>query len=366
MQHDAQSDLSIVHPVNESIRGVFRDAMVLREPKLLPFLTLTYLRQKAASRRRLEWEEAGLHVPPFMILSVTERCNLACKGCYAQAHGRQGAEELSGERLERLFCEAEELGISLVILAGGEPLLRRDLLELTASHPQIVFPLFTNGTMIDDEVVAALRGQRHVVPIVSIEGLEQETDERRGEGVYGTVIGKLDALRAAGIFSGVSLTVTYRNLDLVTSRDFVKGIVGHGSRLLFYIEYVAVREGIEELELTPGQREKLERRLRELHAEREALFVSFPGDEKRYGGCLAAGRGFVHVSASGLLEPCPLAPYSDSSLRELPLREALRSELLRKIRGSREHLAGGRGACALVARREWLQSLLASGEAATA
>ena len=56
-----------------------------------------------------------------------------------------------------------------------------------------------------------------------------------------------------------------------------------------------------------------------------ALFVNVPGDEKDFGGCLSAGRGFVHVSAEGDLEPCPFAPYSDVNLRDKPLKEALQS-----------------------------------------
>ena len=87
--------------------------------------------------------------------------------------------------------------------------------------------------------------------------------------------------------------------------------------------------------------------------------VAFPGDEEKLGGCIAAGRGFVHVSATGDLEPCPFSPYSDTNLRNTSLKDALKSKLLQDIRAGEEKLARAKGGCALFENREWVQSLLA-------
>ncbi len=65
----------------------------------------------------------------------------------------------------------------------------------------------------------------------------------------------------------------------------------------------------------------------------KGLFIAFPGDEKEFGGCLAAGCGFVHVNASGAIEACPFAPYSDMNLSQMSPKDALSSPLLDKIRG---------------------------------
>jgi MoaA/NifB/PqqE/SkfB family radical SAM enzyme len=89
-----------------------------------------------------------------------------------------------------------------------------------------------------------------------------------------------------------------------------------------------------------------------------AVFLSFPGDEKKFGGCLSAGRGFIHVSASGDLEPCPFAPYSDASLLHVSLKEALQSEFLRRIRENSGELLEADGGCAIWKKREWAQALL--------
>ncbi len=89
-----------------------------------------------------------------------------------------------------------------------------------------------------------------------------------------------------------------------------------------------------------------------------AIFIEIPGDEEQYGGCLAAGRGFIHVSTDGDLEPCPVSPYSDTNVQQLSLKEALESRLLQAIRQRHETLSETQGGCALWTEREWVQSLL--------
>lgn len=77
-----------------------------------------------------------------------------------------------------------------------------------------------------------------------------------------------------------------------------------------------------------------------------ATFLSFPGEEKAFGGCLSSGRGFVHVSASGDLEPCPFAPYSDTSLQQMSFKDALGSKFLERIRDNHTELFEADGGCA--------------------
>ena len=88
------------------------------------------------------------------------------------------------------------------------------------------------------------------------------------------------------------------------------------------------------------------------------MFIAVPGDEEEIGGCISAGKGFVHVSADGNIEPCPFAPYSDTNLRDSSLKEALQSEFLRTIRQNHEQLMETEGGCALWVKREWVRSLL--------
>lgn len=338
----------------------------LRDPSMALFIQRMIVRQKRAERVRAHWAQQGVRVPPFMIASVTHRCNLQCKGCYARAQHREAEPEMTAATLRRVLREATDLGVSVVLLAGGEPLTRPELLDITGEYPDILFPLFTNGLLLDDLTVERLARQRHVVPVLSVEGHQIETDARRGVGVWSHVRQAMARLRARDLFFGTSLTLTSANYHVATSPELVSDLVDTGCRIVFYIDYVPFQPGTEALELTDDQLAREADDIVGLRKRFNALFVAFPGDEEMYGGCLAAGRGFVHISPEGRLEPCPFAPYSDVSLQHMSLREALDSPFLRSIRESDHHLQETNGGCALWENRAWVQSLLAEREAVPA
>jgi len=346
--------------LESSLACFVRDALslVLRSPSLARTLLRFARGQRRAARVRASWEARGLHVPPLMIASITETCNLRCAGCYAMAHRRDAADELATARWTGLFREASGLGISFVLVAGGEPFARWEVIEAAAGTPNALFAVFTNGLLISPRAVETLRQRRNVVPIISLEGPERETDSRRGRGVYRRVMQAMGRLRSAGIPFGASLTVTSVNLDVVTSPAFIRSLAEAGARIVFFVEYTPIQPGTEALALSEPQRIELRRRARAFHAERRALFVAFPGDEERFGGCLAAGRGFIHVDPKGRLEPCPFAPFSDTNVRDTSLAEALRSPFLAAIKENHGRLKETRGGCALWAERDWVRTLL--------
>ncbi|MGD8719025.1 MAG: radical SAM protein [Candidatus Zixiibacteriota bacterium] len=337
----------------------------LRRPRQAAFFTRTLWRQCRAARLRKDWARRGVHVPAVMIVSVTTRCNLNCKGCYARElrPAARGGEEMGREEWERLLGEARELGIGIVMLAGGEPLLRREVLELAADFSEILFPVFTNGLMLDDDAPAWWRKRKNVIPVLSLEGDAWETDSRRGRDVYERVRAVATKLGREGIFYGVSVTVTGSTFDVVTREDFPKEFVEAGCGVFFFVEYVPMDDAVDEPVLTPEQQAALLETVESFRGRYRAMFVAFPGDEEQFGGCLAAGRGFVHVDAVGNVEPCPFAPYSDVNLRRASLREALASAFLAKIQENHHMLIESRGGCALWANREWVRSLLPGSDA---
>jgi MoaA/NifB/PqqE/SkfB family radical SAM enzyme len=99
-------------------------------------------------------------------------------------------------------------------------------------------------------------------------------------------------------------------------------------------------------------------RIEEFHRLFPALFIAVPGHEKSVGGCLAAGRGFIHITAEGNVEPCPFAPFSDANVVNMSLKRALGSDLLLTLRQHPEKLRVTPGGCCLWKQREWVQSLL--------
>jgi MoaA/NifB/PqqE/SkfB family radical SAM enzyme len=292
-----------------------------------------------------------------MIFSITHKCNLHCKGCYHQALRQSPQAKLSEDKVRSIVAEAKELGISFIVVGGGEPLIRREILNIIGDFPEILFLVFTNGLLIDEELAKKMKNQKNLVPVISLEGYDEDTDERRGKGVYERVQRVIDKIKRRGIFWGTSLTLTRSNFAEVTDEHFVKKLVDLGCRLFFFVEYNPIMEGTEEWVLSEEQRASILSLRDALRSKFSALFVAIPGDEDEIGGCLSAGRGFVHISAEGNVEPCPFVPYSDASLKELSLKEALQSKFLSTIRQNHKHRSET-GGCSLWEKREWVQSLL--------
>lgn len=311
-----------------------------------------------AEDSRVRLAKDGIEVPPLMIVSTTEACNLTCAGCYACAHHRKPSDELPAGRIAEILDEASSLGVSVVMLAGGEPLLSHGWLEALGSHGEMVGIVFTNGTLLDGRRRAWFGEHRHILPVFSLEGGETQTDARRGSGVYAKVRAAMRSLRTDRIPFGVSLTVTRENIDSLLRDAFMGELVREGCRLFICVEYVPIEAGSEPLALSKADKKRLGEFAAASARKHPALFIPFPGDEEEYGGCLAAGRGFVHVSAGGDVEPCPFAPFSDANLKNVSLKEALASRFLSQIRENHHLLKEGDGGCALWHNREWLARLL--------
>jgi MoaA/NifB/PqqE/SkfB family radical SAM enzyme len=229
---------------------------------------------------------------------------------------------------------------------------------VTARHPNIVFTPFTNGLLVSGEHIRRLKQQRHVLPIVSFEGYELETDRRRGLGVYDNGFGLIQRFNQENIYFGVSITATRGNLDLITSPSFIRSLADQGCKVFFFINYIPVAEGTDEMAMTRAQVDELNRVMSTYRREHQALFLAFPGSEIDFGGCLAAGKGFVHINPAGDVQPCPFSPYSDANLKEMPLIEALKSPLLATIRENSARLDESNGICALWNTREWVAGLV--------
>ena len=317
---------------------------------------------RKAARMRRGFEKEGLHVPPHLIASVASTCNLFCAGCYARANSTVSestcAAQLSDADWARIFDEAKELGVTFILIAGGEPFTRKGVLEAAADTPEILFPVFTNGTMFDAAYLDLFDARRNLVPMLSLEGGEEETDRRRGAGVYKKLSAAMERLEERGILYGVSVTVTKENLRRVTEPAFAGALRERGCRVVLYVEYVPVADAGAVLALDDAGRKELLCRVDALRLKRRGLiFIAFPGDEDAMGGCLAAGRGFFHISARGDAEPCPFSPFSDTSLKNASLREALFSPLFEKLRRGGFLEGDHAGGCALYPREAEIRAL---------
>ena len=351
-QYRGNFDATISGTISQAIRIIAADPALV-----IPGSVILHHQRKAAMVRKRH-EDEGLLVPPVMIISITSRCNLACAGCYMHGRGDKLNAEMSLEILASVAGQAAELGVSIMVIAGGEPLVRQEeIFQIATAHPAILFPVFTNGLLIDEKTADAIAACRNIVPVISFEGFRHDTDVRRGPGVYYRLVETCARLKCRNIFFGCSITTSRENFDRVTDETFIRQMIGTGARVFTFVEYVPMEPGSGHLVLAPEQKATLNAVLSVFNQKFPALFIGFPGDEDIYGGCLAAGRGFVHISPSGDLEPCPAAPFSDANLTSVALKEALRSRLLSRIRDEHGLLTESPGGCALRANRAWVQEL---------
>ncbi|MCM1467682.1 MAG: radical SAM protein [Alistipes sp.] len=336
----------------------------LKDPRESAFMVKFAAASRKASKIRAEEEKNGVHIPPFLIASITSSCNLHCAGCYSRCnHATQDSkpvEQLTSEEWLSVFREADEVGVSYILLAGGEPLLRRDIIEAAGKIQNIIFPIFTNGTFLDKKYLKLFEQCRNLIPVMSIEGGKKETDMRRGEGVYDKLISNMDSFHEKGLLFGVSVTVTTENVKEIISVDFLDSLADRGCKLVVFVEFVPVME--ESRELAPGEeeRELLKNGIERLRREySEMVFVSFPGDEKSSGGCIAAGRGFFHINSHGGAEPCPFSPYSDINVKDTSLREAMKSKLFQALRDGDLLADDHAGGCVLYEKRRQVEEIMA-------
>ena len=351
--------------LNTSVENLVRSAWrnTLSNPRESSFLARMLPTQKTAAKKRSESELAGLHIPPFLIASIASQCNLHCAGCYARANhsccDESSKKELNAEEWRRVFQDAAKCGVSFILLAGGEPLMRKDVLQFASEVPEVIFPVFTNGTMMDRPYLDFFDRSRNMIPVLSIEGDETRTDSRRGAGTFRLLNDAMEQMRAEGVFYGSAITVTRENLQEVAGDDFIGRLSEKGCKLVFFVEYVPAQPGTEKIAPTDTDRRFLTERLEELRNRYSSiLFLSFPGDEKALGGCLAAGRGFFHINALGGAEPCPFSPYSDINMKDHTLKEVMQSPLFRKIEEKGLNNIPHNGGCSLFEQRDSVRNIL--------
>ena len=343
--------------VGDIVKATFRN------PRESAYMAKFALASRNASRKRQKADAAGEHVPPFLIASITSQCNLHCAGCYSRCnHATVDAEpvrQLTAEEWLRIFDEADDLGVSFILLAGGEPMIRRDIIEAAGKHPNILFPIFTNGTFMDERYFELFDKCRNLIPVMSIEGEKETTDARRGKGVYEQLISNMDALSQRGLIFGASVTVTTQNVREVSSDAFLKKLSDRGCKAAIFVEFVPVTDDSRELAPGDEEREYLNREIERLRREhQEMVYIAFPGDEKSTGGCVAAGRGFFHINSHGGAEPCPFSPYSDINVRDTSLKEALRSPLFRALQSEGLLNDDHAGGCVLYEKRAQVEAML--------
>lgn len=267
------------------------------------------------------------NIPWAILMDPTSACNLKCTGCWAAEYGNKLSMEY--ETLDSIIRQGKELGVYFFIYSGGEPLVRKkDIIRLCEKHNDCQFLAFTNGTLIDEAFADEMLRVKNFVPAISIEGFEEATDSRRGKGTYQAVIRAMEILKRKKLIFGASLCYTRYNTEVIGSEEFFDFMIDKGVKFAWFFTYMPVgADAVPNLLATAGQREFMYRQIRHFRETKPLFTMDFWNDGEYAEGCIAGGRRYLHINAAGDIEPCAFIHYSDSSIHEKTLLEALQSPL---------------------------------------
>jgi MoaA/NifB/PqqE/SkfB family radical SAM enzyme len=266
----------------------------------------------------------GVRPPGFLLISPTKTCNLRCEGCYADSGPTE--EKLEWSIVDRMVREArEEWSALFIVISGGEPLAYKDegktVLDLAERHPESYFMMYTNGTLIDDKMARRLGELGNLSPAISVEGLREPTDRRRGAGVFDKVVAAMERLRREKVIFGISMTATCDNADVLLSDESIDFYFDKmGSTYGWIFHYMPMGRAFTlKLLPTPQQRLKLWQRSRQLVYERHLFIADFWNSGTAANGCVSAGHpgGYITVDWNGAISPCVFVPYSPMNIHDV-------------------------------------------------
>ena len=270
------------------------------------------------------------NIPWLILFDPTMACNMHCVGCWSGTYGHKS--NLSYEDMDKIVTEGKELGAHLYMMTGGEPTVRmNDIFKLAEKHNDCFFGLYSNSTLITDELAERVRELGNITFMLSIEGTPDTNDARRGEGHYAKVMNAMDILKKHGIVFGTSICYTRASIEAVTSDDFFHLLEEKGARFGFYFHLMPVgNNAAPELMPTVEQREKMIERIRFIRSPKsdiEFFPMDFQNDGEYVGGCIAGGRNYFHINSNGDAEPCVFIHFSNTNIHNNTILEMLQSPL---------------------------------------
>jgi len=267
----------------------------------------------------------GRKPPAFLVIGPGKQCNLKCAGCYAGSSAAD-SEKIEWDTLDRIMDEKEKLwGSYLTVITGGEPLLYnsqgKTVLDLAKKYSDNYFVMFTNATLIDRPMAKKIQSAGNISLAISVEGLEEETDARRGKGTHKKIMSAMENLREVGIPFGISLTATRKNADAITRDDVIDFYFKKKSAMygwIFQLMPIGRASDIDQM-VDAEQRIRLLRQTQRLARERKIFLVDFWNNGCLSDGCISAGRpeGYLYIDWNGNVAPCVFNPYSPVNINDV-------------------------------------------------
>ena len=258
----------------------------------------------------------GEYFPPFLYLSILNSCNLRCQGCWVDVEAERTQIDL--DTLNRTITDAKAHGNAFFGILGGEPFMHPELLDLLAAHPDCYFQIFTNGQFITEKIAKRLRQIGNATPLVSIEGREVVSDERRGkkEVFTRTMRGLQNCLRER-ILTGVATSVCQTNIGELCTEEWLRELIKIGAHYVWYHTYRPVGPKMNPaLALRPEQLVRVRRFVVEMRAKMPIAMIDAYYDHRGQALCPMSNGISHHVSPGGDIEPCPIIQFAKENIRD--------------------------------------------------
>jgi len=320
------------------IRSVFVDGILLKEP-----------------HKRLFNKEHGFRPPNLIVISSTQRCNLRCVGCWAGEYTRES--DMPIETVRKIVKEGhDEMHMRLFVMTGGEPFVRDDLMDIYEEFNDCCFIIYTNGTLITQEIAKRMGELGNCIPCVSLEGDKAFTDARRGKGVYRKVMKAFEYLRGNGVLFGFSAMASRENIEYLGSDEWIESVIDAGCHIGWYFQYIPIGSNPDpDLQPTPEQRNVFRKAVYRQRNKYPIFCVDFWNDGPVSSGCLAGGKVYLHINTNGDIEPCVFAHFAVDNIHETTVVEALQSDFFKAIRGGIPYDGNLLRACMIIDRPEKLR-----------
>src|SRR5687768_8185628 len=257
----------------------------------------------------------GEYFPPFLYLSILNTCNLRCQGCWVDVESK---DAIDLEALNRTIVDAKQHGNAFFGILGGEPFMHPQLLDLLAAHPDCYFQIFTNGQLITEKTAARLREIGNATPLISIEGREIVSDERRGKkDVFARTLRGLDHCIKAGLLTGVATSVCRSNIEELLTEDWLRELIRRGVHYAWYHGYRAVGPKPNfDLSLTPEQLVRVRRFVTEMRARVPIAIIDAYYDHDGRALCPMSTGVSHHIGPRGDIEPCPIIQFAVEDIHD--------------------------------------------------